>query len=76
VVGCQVGGGVGAVAFPSWAPVADDGAVFGDGALAAAALGPLVEIRAALTLGAVVVALAVLTAALATHRPSAANAVT
>jgi hypothetical protein len=32
VVGGQVGGLVGGLAFPSWAPVADDGAVVGDDA--------------------------------------------
>jgi hypothetical protein len=75
VVGGQVGGQVGGLAFPSGAPVADDGAVVGDDAGAAASFsGVVVEVGAACCLGSVVVALAVVTAGLAAYCLAASEA--
>jgi hypothetical protein len=60
VVGGQVGAEVGGLAFPSWAPIAHDGAVVGDDALAAAAFCcVVVKVGATHPLGLVLVALAV-----------------
>jgi hypothetical protein len=67
VVGGQVGGLVGGLAFPSGAPVADDGTMVGDDSSSAFALvGVGVEVGSSCCFGAVAFPLAVLTAGLAT----------
>jgi hypothetical protein len=76
VVGGEVGGWVGGAALPSWAPVADDGAVVGDQALSTSAfLGVVVEVGAAYCLGPVLFALAVEAAGFASDGAAAADAV-
>src|SRR5215217_6264255 len=75
VVGGQVGRGVRGAAFPSWAPVADDGAVVGDGLTSAPAFGRVVvQVRPTCNLAPFVVTLAVVAAWSATHRSRAAEA--
>jgi hypothetical protein len=70
VVGGEVGAEVGGAAelgYP-WAPVADDGAVVGDDALAAAAFCcVVVEVRSAYSLGLVLATLAVVASGLASY---------
>src|SRR5512132_1592278 len=75
VVGGQVGGGVGGSAFPSWAPVADDGAVVGDDAASPFPLsGVVVEVVATVPLGLVLAALAVVAAGFAAYCLAASDA--
>jgi hypothetical protein len=75
VVGGQVGGLVGGLSCPAWAPVTDDGAVVGDDAGATASLCCVgVEVGASCSLGALVVTLAVVTAGFAADLAATADA--
>jgi hypothetical protein len=71
----QVGGLVGRLAPPSWAPIADYGAVVGHDAAAALAFGGVVvQVGAACPLGLVLRTLAVAAPGPTADRPAAANA--
>jgi hypothetical protein len=75
VVGGEVGRGVGGAAFPSWAPVADDGAVVGhDPAPALSFLGVGVQVGSSYPLELVDLGVAVTASGLAADLPAAVQA--